>query len=109
MFGITLRGPTGLDGFIATCDEVDLPSPTANKNDPWKFANALKKDEKDHAGHFCHSPPGSRSSYKGTGGDSYVIMTWTPEEHKNASFDKKDPIPQSVMDGVKEGFIVQQG
>ncbi|KAJ6790360.1 hypothetical protein PWT90_08556 [Aphanocladium album] len=102
--GITLKRPKGLGGFVEQCDEVDLPSSTANKNDPWKFANALKQYEKRHTG---LPPRGWKSTYRGIGCYSYDIKIWMPEDRKQASFDKKDPIPKSVMNEIKKGGIMQ--
>lgn len=102
--GIALRGPKGLDELLAGCEVVQLPTAAGNQNDPWKFRPALKAYEERHAG---HPPPGSKSTWRGIGGDHCDITTWMPAERKNASDSGKDPVTRSMMNAIKKGLIMQ--
>ncbi|KAJ4148006.1 hypothetical protein LMH87_002495 [Akanthomyces muscarius] len=101
---ITLRGPKGLEGFIDECEEVELPLSTSNKCDPWKCAAAVKKYKSEHS---SSSAPGSRTTYKGIGGDHYDISSWMPADRKKASFSGKDPFTRSMINSIKEGLVMQ--
>lgn len=100
---ITLRGPKGLEGYIDQCEEVELPSSTSNKRDPWKCAVAFKKYKSKHS---SRSTPGFRTTYEGIGGDHYDISSWMPADRKKASFSGKDPFTRSMINGVKQGLVM---
>lgn len=101
---ISLRGPKGLEGYIDECEQVELPASTANRGDPWKCAAAVRKYK---AAHSSRPTPGSRTSYRGIGGDHYDISTWMPADRKRAAFNGKDPFSRSMMDAVKKGMVMQ--
>lgn len=102
---ITLRGPKGLEGFIAECDDkVKLPKSTHNKNDPWGYGNAFKLLSKQHAG--VSPDRGGRSIL---GGDHYDITTWTSVQRKSAAFDNRDPLGRREKEAIKKGMIMRLG
>ncbi|KAJ5788045.1 hypothetical protein N7457_003035 [Penicillium paradoxum] len=74
-------------------DEVEIPEATAGANDPWGWKQAITKlrENKDEP----------------LGGDSKDITSWTPAERRKASFDKKDPIPRSALNRIKQGLIME--
>jgi hypothetical protein len=90
-----------VDEFVKDHSEeaggVSLPAFDLNRNDPWKFAEALKK---------------YRSSKGPTqmGGDAYDITTWTPVKRKAHAFDKRnDPCPRHMIDALKKGMLIGLG
>ncbi|CAG8908551.1 unnamed protein product [Penicillium egyptiacum] len=76
-------------------ETAELPEATANANDPWGWAKALRKLK--------------RNKGRPLGGDSKDITSWTPSERKKAAFDKKDPISRSAMTHIKNGRIMEMG
>lgn len=43
------------------------------------------------------------------GGDTLDITTWTSEERKRKSFDKKDPLGKAEIDAIKNGLVMSLG
>lgn len=105
--GVKLGGVPKLDDVLAEVDDkVKLPNAEEHGEDPWGFAAALEEYKK--GGDICSFFVPRRS--KGTiGGDSLDITSWTPVERKAAAFNKKDPLPKKVLDGIKDGMVVGLG
>ncbi|KAJ5110531.1 hypothetical protein N7532_001066 [Penicillium argentinense] len=90
-----------VDKFVKDHSEeaagVSLPALDSNRNDPWKFADALKQ---------------YRSSKRPNkmGGDAYDITTWTSAKRKANAFDKRnDPCPKHMIDALKKGMFIGLG
>ncbi|XHG02977.1 hypothetical protein AWENTII_006298 [Aspergillus wentii] len=102
---ISMRGPSNLDDIIAEAEEEaeekDVTLPTAPK-DPWKWATAFKAYERGNM-----VSPFSRSTRTKIGGDSLDITTYTTQERKKASFDKKDPFNAEMIQALKDGEVLQ--
>lgn len=101
-YAIPLRGPENIDDIAADCDgTVELPVATAADPDPWGFAAAMLKYERD-----CGTAP-RRGKKAAIGGDSLDITTWSSAERKAHSFDNKDPLGKKERDAIKEGMVMQ--
>ncbi|KAF6819123.1 hypothetical protein CSOJ01_01508 [Colletotrichum sojae] len=84
-------------------DKVKLPTAEEHGDDPWGFGAALEEYRK--GGNSC----GFFVNKGGIGGDSLDITSWTPAERKKASFNKKDPLPKKILDGIKDGLVIGLG
>ncbi|KAF6845041.1 hypothetical protein CMUS01_00430 [Colletotrichum musicola] len=94
--GIKLGGVPKLDELLAE-----------HGDDPWGFGAALEEYKK--GGNSCDCFVPKHSSKSAIGGDSLDITSWTPAERKKASFNKKDPLPKQILDGIKDGLVVGLG
>ncbi|KAF6834027.1 hypothetical protein CPLU01_05160 [Colletotrichum plurivorum] len=106
--GIKLGGVPKLDELLAGVDDKEkLPTPEEHGDDPWGFAAALEEYKK--GGNSCDFFVPKHSSKSAIGGDSLDITSWTPAERKKASFNKKDPLPKNILDGIKDGLVIGLG
>lgn len=101
-FGITLHGPSNIDGLTAEMD-TDLLLPTAGES--WDWDTAFKSYQKRYA----TSPPMGRQSKPQIGGDNLDITTWSSAERKGYSFSKKDPLKAADLKALKEGMVMNIG
>jgi len=101
-YAIPLKGEEDIDNLAAACDgTVELPVATPADPDPWGFAAAMVKYERD-----CGTAP-KRGKKAAIGGDSLDITTWSSAERKSHSFDNKDPLGKKELAAIKEGMVLR--
>lgn len=102
-YDVPLRGPPKLDDIIKHIDTKDIKLPSCELKDPWGWTKALSEYRKAHG--YNRGFVEMRS--KLIGGDRYDITTWSPEERKEHSFTKRDPLGKTELDALKQGLVLE--
>ncbi|KAK4133942.1 hypothetical protein BT67DRAFT_381493 [Trichocladium antarcticum] len=109
-YDIDLVGPHNIADAVAEAEpDADLPAPASNtgKADPFGFAKGLKAYTNQ-----CGGITGfmvGKTPRTPIGGDTLDITTWTSDERKRKSFDKKDPLGKAEIDAIKNGLVMSLG
>ncbi|GAM43413.1 hypothetical protein TCE0_050r18205 [Talaromyces pinophilus] len=102
-YDVPLKGPPKLDEAIKDIDTEGIKLPSCELKDPWGWTKALSEYRKAHG----YNKYIIQMRSKMIGGDRYDITTWSPEERKEHSFDKRDPLGKRELDALREGLILE--
>lgn len=102
-YNVPLKGPPDLDDIINSIDTEKIKLPSCELKDPWGWTKALCEYRKSHG----YNKYIIQMRSKMIGGDRYDITTWSPEERKEHSFTKKDPLAKKELDALKQGLVLE--
>lgn len=102
-YDVPLRGPPQIDDIIKDIDTEDIKLPSCELKDPWGWTKALSEYRKAHG----YNKYIIEMKSKLIGGDRHDITTWSPEERKEHSFTKRDPLGKTELDALREGLVLE--
>jgi hypothetical protein len=88
--------------------EIDnLAMPRLDTKDPWNWKKGYGEYKTSWAAQWkmicCIYRRCQTLTVKG---DCFDISTWTPAERKRAHFEKKDPLPNNVLEMLRQGLVL---